>query len=223
MLHKILPSISYTYTPDFDFGQYPRVTGIPTYARANRISLGINQDLEAKIGEESRKHNIIRFLLGSAYDLTKDSLPWQPLSFSVSLPYNPFPKPITTFTTQIDGNIDPYSQDYTYNITNTTAMNLDFFSISIGQSYRRGGTYQIWFNGDIKPTRHWHLKYAARYDWENKKFVDYSFGLARDLHCWEAVLNFNQLGDEWRYDFKIRIKSIPEVSIGKGLLGYIFE
>jgi hypothetical protein len=165
----------------------------------------------------------MRLLLGTAYDLTKDSLPWSPLTFSVSLPYNPFPKPVTTFTTQVDGDIDLYTRDYTYNITNTTALNLDFFSISVGQSYRRGGTYQIWFNGDVKPTSHWHLQYSARYDWENKKFVDYSFGLKRDLHCWEAVLNFNQLGDEWRYDFKIHIKSIPEVSIGKGLLGYIFE
>lgn len=223
VLHKVLPSVSYTYTPDFDFGSYPRVTGIPTYAHANRINFGLNQDLEAKIGEESKKYNIMRFLLGTAYDLTNDSLPWQPVTFSLSLPYNPFPKPLTTFTTQIDGNADPYTHDYTYNITNTTALNLDFFSISIGQSYRRGGTYQIWFNGDIKPTTNWHLQYSARYDWENRKLVDYSFGLKRDLHCWEAVLNFNQLGDEWRYDFKIRIKSIPEVSIGKGLLGYIFE
>ncbi|KPK62848.1 hypothetical protein AMJ83_09590 [candidate division WOR_3 bacterium SM23_42] len=221
ILHKILPTISYTYTPDFNFARYPRVTGIPTYAHANRVGLGLTQELEAKIGENAKKINILRFILGSSYNLISDSL--SDAAFSVSLPYNPFPKPITTFTTQIDGSIDPYTRDYTYSITNTTGFKLDFLSLSINQSYRREGTYQIWLNGDIKPTRHWSLRYSARYDWEDKRLVDYSFGLTRDLHCWEAVLNFNQLGDEWRYDFKIRIKSIPEVSIGKGLLGYIFE
>ena len=221
ILHKVLPTISYTYTPDFDFGRYPRVTGIPSYAHANRIGLGLTQEVEAKIGETEKKYNVLRFALSSTYSLISDSL--SDVAFSFSLPYNPFPQPITAFTTQIDGSIDPYTRDYNYNITNTTGLKLDFLSLSINQSYRHEGTYQIWLSGDIKPTRHWSLRYSARYDWDEKRLVDYSFGLTRDLHCWEAVLNFNQLGDEWRYDFKIRIKSIPEVSIGKGLLGYIFE
>jgi hypothetical protein len=105
----------------------------------------------------------------------------------------------------------------------TPGIKFDFFSLNINQSYSRGGVYQIWFNGDLKPTKNWSLSYSARYDWQTRSLIDFSFGLVRDLHCWEAILNFNQLGDEWRYDFKIRIKAIPEVSIGKGLLGYIFE
>ena len=221
MLHKILPSITYTYTPAFDFGDFPRATGIPSYAHANRIGFSLNQELEAKIGDDLKKNNVLRFNLGSNYDFISDSL--SQISFLVSAPYNPFPSPITNFTVQVDGYVNPYSRDYTYNVTNTSGIKFDFLSLTVSHSYRRGGTYQIWFNGNIKPTKNWNLNYSARYDWQTKKLVDYSFGLVRDLHCWEATLNFNQLGDEWRYDFKVRIKAIPEVSIGKGLLGYLFE
>jgi lipopolysaccharide assembly outer membrane protein LptD (OstA) len=221
LLHKILPSVTYTYTPAFDFARFPRTTGIPNYIRTNSLSFGLNQEFEAKIGDEDKKVNILRFNLGSRYDLITDSL--SPISFLVSAPHNPFPSPISIFTVQFEGSVDPYTRDYTYNITNTSGIKLDFFSITVNQSYRRKIGYQIWFNGEIKPTRNWSITYSARYDNPTKKFVDYSFGIARDLHCWEAVFNFNQLGDQWRYDFKVRIKEIPEVSIGKGLLGYIFE
>jgi lipopolysaccharide assembly outer membrane protein LptD (OstA) len=221
LLHKILPSVTYTYTPAYDFGMYPRATGIPSYAHTNSIGFGLNQEFEAKIGEEMKKHNILRLNLNGAYNLITDSL--SDVSFLLSAPYNPFPSPLATFNTQLDGNVDPYTRAYSYNITNNIGVKFDFLSLNIGQSYRRGGNYQIWFNGDVKPTRNWSLTYSARYDWQTKSLVDYSFGLARDLHCWEAIFNFNQLGNQWRYDFKVRIKSIPEVSIGKGLLGYIFE
>ena len=221
LLHKILPSLTYTYTPAFDFGAFPAVTGIPSYARTNNIGFALNQEIEAKIGEEDQKHNILRFNLNSGFDFIRDSL--NNVNFLISAPYNPLPSPVTTFNAQVDGRIDPYTRDYSYSISNNFGIKFDFLTLNIGQSYQRGGNYQIWFSGDIKPTRHWVLTYAARYDWQSGDLVNYSFGLARDLHCWEAVFNFNQLGDDWRYDFKIRIKEIPEVSIGKGLLGYIFE
>jgi len=221
LLHKILPSITYTYTPAFDFSAFPAVSGIPSYAHTNSIGFGVNQEIEAKIGEQAQKQNILRFNINGGYNLISDSL--SDVNFLLSAPYNPLPSPITTFNAQVDGNVDPYTQEYSYNITNNLGIKLDFLSLNIGQSYRRGGDYQIWFNGDIKPTDNWTLTYAARYDWQTKSMVDYSFGLVRNLHCWEAVFNFNQLGNDWRYDFKIQIKSIPEVSIGKGLLGYIFE
>ncbi|UCF71149.1 MAG: hypothetical protein JSW49_02405 [candidate division WOR-3 bacterium] len=221
LLHKVLPSITYTYTPAFDFTRFPRATGIPSYNHTNNLSFGLNQEFEAKIGDEERKVNILRINFGGRYSFITDSL--SPFNFLVSAPHNPFPPPVSIFTVQVDGTIDPYTTDYTYNITNTSGIKLDFFSLTVNQSYRKESGYQVWFNGEIKPTRNWSMTYSARYDVPTKKLVDYSFGIVRDLHCWEAVFNFNQLGDEWRYDFKIRIKTIPEVSIGKGLLGYIFE
>ncbi len=221
VLHKVLPSISYTYTPDFDHTGFPLATGIPNYVHTNSIGFNLSQELEAKIGEELKKSNILRLNLGTRYDLISDSV--SSIDFLVSAPYNPFPAPVSNFSVQMTGGIDPYTRDYSYNITNTFGVKFDFFSLNVNQSYRRGGIYQIWFNGDLKPTKNWSLTYSARYDWQTRSIIDYTFGLVRDLHCWEAMLNVNQLGDDWRYDFKVRIKTIPEVSIGKGLLGYLFE
>jgi lipopolysaccharide assembly outer membrane protein LptD (OstA) len=141
----------------------------------------------------------------------------------LELPYNPFPNPITGFATQIRGSVNPYDKKYDYSVTNVAALKTDFFSINLNQSYAKDGQYQIWFNGKIEPTRNWSMNYSARYDWDEKRLIDYSFGLSRNMHCWEAVFNFTQLGEIWRYDFKIRIKEIPDVEIGKGLLGYFLE
>jgi hypothetical protein len=221
VLHKITPSIVYNYTPDFDFGRFPSISGIPQFSKRHTVSFGLDQDFEAKMGEERARIAIARVGLNSGYSFITDSL--SSIGFLVNLPYNPFPKPITAFSTQIDGSIDPYTREYGYRISNTTSIKTDFFSLNINNSYIKGGVYQVWFNGDVKPTRNWKISYAARYDWETKKLVDYSFGLNRDLHCWEAFFSFNQLGDTWRYDFKVRIKAIPEVAIGRGLLGYILE
>jgi lipopolysaccharide assembly outer membrane protein LptD (OstA) len=221
LLHKIVPSVNYTYTPAFDFTRFPRATGIPNYNYTNSLGFGLNQEFDAKVGDELKKVNILRFNLGGRYNFLTDSL--SPISFLASAPYNPFPAPISTFTIQVEGSVNPYTKDYTYSISNTSGIKLDFFSLTANQSYRRNGGYQMWFNGEMKPTRNWSMTYSARYDWPTKKLVDYSFGIVRDLHCWEAIFSFNQLGEQWRYDFKVRIKAIPEVSIGKGLLGYIFE
>lgn len=221
VLHKILPRLSYAYTPDFDVGVLPVISGIPSFAEAQNIGFGVDQIIDAKTGEQQDKHTLLRMGLGSTYSLLTDSL--SNITFNAELPYNPLPAPFSRFASQITGNINPYSGDYDYTLSNTTAFQLDFLTLNINQSYKKDGTYQIWFNGDVKPTHHWTVSYSARYDRTMRTFVDYSFSVKRDLHCWQAVLNFDQLGDNWRYDFKVYIKDIPDVQIGKGLLGYFLE
>jgi lipopolysaccharide assembly outer membrane protein LptD (OstA) len=220
VLHKILPRVSFTYTPDFDVGALPVISGIPSFSRAQSIGFGIDQTVEAKIGEDN-KHTLLRMGLGSSYSLLTDSL--SSITFNAELPYNPLPAPFSRFSSQITGSLDPYSGDYRYTLSNTTALQLEFLTLTVNQSYTRDGAYQIWFNGDLKPSDHWNISYSARYDRNTHAFVDYSFSVKRDLHCWQAVLNFDQLGDIWRYDFKVYIKDIPDVQIGKGLLGSFLE
>ena len=221
ILHKVSPQLTYAYTPDFEFSRYPAVRGIPSFSQRNSIGLGLNQVFEAKIGEERTKRTIAQINLSSSYNFVSDS--FATVGYSVDLPYNPFPAPLTGFSNQLRGSVNPYTRKYTYILTNSTVLGTDVFSINLNQSYTRGGTYQIWFRGSVQPTNNWLVSYAARYDWEEKRLVDYSISLNRDLRCWEAVFTFNQLGDSWRYDFKVRIKTIPDVSVGKGLLGYVLD
>lgn len=221
ILHKMLPKATYAYTPDFQFGHLPRVDGIPVYGKNNKVLLSLDQIFDSKIGKDLKKITLTQINLGCSYDVDLDS--FSVINLNWNLSYNPFPKPISAFSTQVTGSIDPYTGDRTYTVNNTTGMKVPFFSISINQHYTHNDVYQIWFNGDLKPTPRWTITYGARYDWEQREFVDYAFSVRRDLHCWEALLTFNQLADDWRYDFQVRIKSIPEVTIGKGLLGYILE
>jgi hypothetical protein len=221
ILHKILPKATYTYTPDSFQDDLPSISGIPVFVGTNRIAFGLDQVFESKIGADEKKVTLTQLSANCTYDLESDSFSVATVNWNLA--YNPFPRPITAFTNQVTGTVDPYTRDYTYTISNTTGLKLPFFSISLNQRYTRGGMYQIWFNGDLKPTPRWSITYGARYDRERREFVDYSFGLRRDLHCWEAVFSFNQLADNWRYDFQVRIKTIPEVTIGKGLFGNIFE
>jgi len=221
ILHKVLPKVSYTFTPDFDFGRFPLVPGIPGFTKTNSFGFGVDQVFEAKIGMKKEKKVLAQLGIFSGYNLDTDSL--SDITWRLELPYNPFPTPITKFTSNLNGSVDPYTYDYFYTINNSIGLKTDFFSLNLNQRYTKDDIYQIWLNGGLKPTPYWVISYSARYDWDKKEFVDYRFGLTRDLHCWEAVFNFNQLGDAWRYDFEVRIKEIPDVTIGKGLLGYILE
>jgi hypothetical protein len=53
------------------------------------------------------------------------------------------------------------------------------------------------------------------YNFETVELTNYSFTVWRDLHCWEALATFEQLGSNWKYDFEVRIKRLPDVKFGK--------
>jgi hypothetical protein len=221
LLHKVTPRVSYAFTPDFDFTRFPSRYGPPAYSRRSQLGFGVGQDFEVKLGEDRQKMNLLRIDLGSGYNLLSDSL--SPVTFTVSLPVNPFPKPVAGFNAQVSGVCDLYTRIYTYEVTNSFTIQAPGFSLNFNQSYVKDGKYQFWLSGQVRPTRNWNVGYSARYDWETRRLVDYGLSLTRDLHCWEGVFSFNQLGNDWRYDFKVRIKDIPEIAIGKGLLGSLFE
>ncbi len=221
VLHKVMPGISYNYTPDFNFGRFPSVYGIPGYKHAHNIGLGINQEFEAKVGEKNEKKNFAQIALNSGYNLINDTI--SPINFSINLPLNPFPKPITAFSTRFGGSYNLYTREYIYTMDQGTSIQMENFKVNINQSYTKGGKYQVSFVGEIKPTQNWSVSYSGRYDYELKRFVNYSLTLTRNLHCWEGVFSFSQFENDWRYDFKVRIKEIPEVAIGRGLLGYLIE
>jgi hypothetical protein len=221
LLHKITPTLTYSYTPDLVSGRFPAVAGVTVPRRASTLGFGIGQDFEVKYGQESRKASVLRLELSSGYNLLTDTL--SPIGLNVSLPANPFPAPVTGFTLQASGRYDPYTEDVAYTVSNAFTVKVSWFTLNWNHSYTKGAGYQCWMNGDVRPTRNWAISYAARYDWPTRRLVDYGLTLTRNLHCWEGVFSFNRLGDVWRYDFKVRIKQIPEVAIGKGLLGYLFE
>jgi hypothetical protein len=65
----------------------------------------------------------------------------------------------------------------------------------------------------------WSLALTGGWNIKEMKITDYTLDITKDLHCWELVGSVSRLGSRWTYDFKIRIKAIPDVSVGKGLFG----
>ncbi|MEO0026016.1 MAG: putative LPS assembly protein LptD [candidate division WOR-3 bacterium] len=55
------------------------------------------------------------------------------------------------------------------------------------------------------------------YNFTRRQLTDYSITLWRDLHCWEALGTVSGLGKQWRWDFEVRIKKLPDVRFGKSL------
>jgi lipopolysaccharide export system protein LptA len=76
---------------------------------------------------------------------------------------------------------------------------------------------QLWGNLDFWLTKNWRIGYSSRVDFESKRFVDHNFKLYRDLHEWEASFTFDKIGDNQRLDFKLAMKAIPEIRLGKGI------
>ncbi|MCX7837719.1 MAG: putative LPS assembly protein LptD, partial [candidate division WOR-3 bacterium] len=67
------------------------------------------------------------------------------------------------------------------------------------------------------------FNFSFGYNGKERKFTDYSIAIWQDLHCWEGIFNFSKFGSLWRYDFKLRIKKIPEVAIGKDIFGFLLK
>ncbi len=219
ILHKVSPSVTYYYTPDYDFSQFYPVTGIPGYSNQNRVGFGISNEFEAKIGQDNIKKRLFGLYAGSGYNFKTDSL--NSVSFNFDTYYNFFPRPCTSFTLRVGASVNPYDLEYGYDIDNSFQIKIKEQALTIDQKYSRHGRYQIDGQLSIKPTRKWHLAFAVSYDVTNKTIISRSISLTRDLHCWEGIFTFNTLGNKWVYDFMIRIKAIPEISVGRGTLGFL--
>lgn len=221
LLHKLTPALTYSFTPDLVSGRFPQIAGVTVPRRASALRFSLGQDFEVKHGVNNVKANVLHCEVSSGYNLLNDTL--APVSANFTLPINPFPPPLVNFSFLGSGQYNIYTQDIAYSFSNAFTIKFSWFTLNWNHSYTKDIGYQCWFTGDLKPTRNWVINYSARYDLPTRRLVDYSLTLTRNLHCWEGVFSFHQLGDIWRYDFKVRIKQIPEVAIGKGLLGYIFE
>ncbi len=63
------------------------------------------------------------------------------------------------------------------------------------------------FSGDVSLSEKWKVTYNSGYDFKNNVITQTSFGLNRDLHCWQMSLNWVPFGRFQSYTFNIGIKS----------------
>ncbi len=68
------------------------------------------------------------------------------------------------------------------------------------------------------PTPYWYVDYSFTYDLTNRKYLDQSLSVARDLHCWKLEARWSWFGGYSTYDVRIYVKAIPEIAIKRGVL-----
>jgi len=66
-------------------------------------------------------------------------------------------------------------------------------------------------------TRFWRIGLTTGYDLGQGKWLARHLSVSRDLHCWELAFSWITQGDYWAYDFRLWIRSLPDVKLHRGL------
>ena len=62
-------------------------------------------------------------------------------------------------------------------------------------------------NGDVTITKGWKVQYNTNYDIRAKKLAITSFGIYRDLHCWDLNFQWVPFGVYKSYNVTLRVRS----------------
>ncbi len=241
VLHRLTPSIGFNLRPQTDQRQFWAIPKLDTTPEIANIGFSLSNFFQGKFTKISEKKDIANIGLQSGYDfktrllsdlnlnsdlylinvqdmhLTSNlnlTYPWQerPISqvrvsnISINSNFNySFTKKDTT-TTQ--------AQEIIITLNHYLTASSDGLTPLVVQSNMLNGIFSLAPKG-------WRFDFTAGYNLKQNSLTDYSISIWKDLHCWEAMVNINKLGSQWAYDFKIRIKKIPDVALGKGILGFV--
>ncbi len=228
LLHQLTPSIGYSFSPDVEMKGFFGIPRFSTVGQANKINFGLGNLFQGKVGKLKEKKDIVVINAGSGYDLLNRKKPISPISLSLDFPS------LTKIKTRIGMSYNIYDQKFSYNIVSSADLS-NLVGIPAGDSlgsdrkgltlrvyhyYTRDGSNMLNYQVGLNVTRNWALSFNGGYDIKTKKTIDYNISVTRDLHCWQGIFTASGLGAEWKYDFKVQIKEIPEIQIGKGLFGW---
>jgi len=237
LLHTTRPGLSLEYRPEVT----PRTfIGTPELLSPEnaRLAMTLNNGFEAKAGSLGTKHDIGRFDLATAYDLTADSLNLSPLSARARL--NPLPGlGKLRLSVDADASFDFYQtrirDDWGVN-TSLSWQHLFWqapirdsarsqtrhpsqrdlkFEVSLGHTFGERANMVRASAALYIPG--WKLTLSSLgYNFKTRDLTNYNITLWRDLHCWEAIVSFDRLGETWKYNFEVRIRKLSDIKFGKG-------
>ena len=98
------------------------------------------------------------------------------------------------------------------------------WSTYLNYSYSKNQTFknqQLWGSLGLDLTDNWKLTYSARWDLNDGHMINQSLALYRDMHCWEALFNWQKFGNRWSYSFTIRIKDIHDIRVIRDMVRLI--
>ncbi len=95
----------------------------------------------------------------------------------------------------IDWNV-PWSLNLNYNLN---YAKVGFQEARITQALN--------FSGDVSLTEKWKINFNSGFDFENRDLTQTNISIARDLHCWEMLVNWVPFGRYQSYSIDIRVKA----------------
>jgi len=227
ILHDMVPSFGVSVSPHVNKGRVV-IPRIDTFPSSLGLVFSLNNNFQAKIveDEKSRKVNFLQLNLSTSFDLKEKRL--SPFSIFMNIPNFLLGSFLLTGTFHPDSLAFTYSinvfQKFTAKDTAKDSLRSPLYflrSFSINIDYGKGKNAMGTLSFTLEPGFGLSLDYSAFINLSQRDFLSSSIGIRKDLHCWEALFSWSMLGTDRRYDIKLRIKEIPEVEIGKGLLGFL--
>lgn len=222
MAHIITPSVGYSYTSHTNH----------TKDFSSGLNFALRNDFGMKIrtGGEVKKISLLWINTSGSYNFKEKEKPLSTISNSVGITPLRFLRLYSSF------NYDPYAKEvrgFKEDLSISLSKKVLYDSISVDQRLSLRQSYIKGYEGaedkinlsidvDFNLTKNWRISYHPTYDLKRKILMTHTLKVYRDLHCWEAEFNFNGSKEHWSYDFKVSIKSIPEIRLKKGLFSFLF-
>lgn len=86
---------------------------------------------------------------------------------------------------------------------------------SLSRSLNSSKTSWLRGSADLSPTKYWRLSYSFNYDMKDWHMTTQDLSVYRDLHCWEARMNWTPSGLRKGYYFVMNIKALPDIKVEK--------
>jgi hypothetical protein len=148
------------------------------------------------------------------YEKTKELLRTNSTSwkFSTSLALGPTkeknPARASAAKPKYPGYVD-LSMPWTCNLSYTYSVPKTFYYNEYSKLVRtdRKPEQSAGINGSLSLTEKWRVTYRTGWDFTRKDFNITTFGIYRDLHCWEMNMSWTPFGQWQRYEFKLNVKA----------------
>ncbi len=236
-LHTFSPSISYSFTPQIKIRGIWGIPRFDTLPLNHTIGVRLGNNFQGKFGKEEFVGNIGSVNLSLSYNLIEKRLTPLNLSSEVILLSQPSAYSVLNLSffipldslrlrglslqtnTSLSYQISCYPSFLSFLEGDTIDKKIPF-RFSLVHSYAFPENNMLNYTVGFAP-REWEFSLTGGYNIKKRERTDYAIGIWRDLHCWEAIANISGFGKNWRYDFRIRIKKLPDVAIGKGIFEFL--
>jgi len=218
--HVMAPQVKYEYlsSPTVSKGKIVNMGGPDDLDRTSRMNFSIEQKLQTKRAnreEDSEIQDLARLFMTTSYDFeTQQGGRFSTASADLEL------RPKEGIALDADAQFDLPSKDF-------LVFNLDLRVEPdrgprwiLGHRYLQNNSVQETFEMTTKLTPKWEARVYERFNVKSfrengskriNEFLEQEYTLVRDLHCWEAEVNYN-VGSGEEFWLIFRLKGLKDLS-----------